>query len=52
MIGKRGIENAFGQKFSSRFNIHRTRQHFPDNGIDDFDHMADKGIFIVDRAVQ
>lgn len=52
MIGKEGIENAFGQKFSDRFNIHRTRQNFPNNGIDNFDSMAEKGVYIVDRVVQ
>jgi len=52
MIGRDGIENAFGQKFSDRFNIHRTRQNFPNNGIDNFENMAEKGVFIVDRVVQ
>ena len=52
MIGRDGIENAFGQKFSERFNIHRTRQNFPNNGIDTFENMAEKGVFIVDRVVQ
>lgn len=52
MIGKEGVEKAFGQKFSDRFNIHRTRQNFPNDGIDTFDHMAEKGMFIVDRVVQ
>ncbi len=52
MIGKEGIENAFGQKFSDRFNIHRTRQNFPNDGIDNFDTMAEKGVFVVDRVVQ
>lgn len=52
IIGKEGIEKAFGQKFSSRFNIHRTRQNFPNNGIDEFDHMAQTGVFVVDRVVQ
>ena len=52
MIGKEGVEKAFGQTFSDRFNIHRTRQNFPNEGIDTFDHMATIGVFIVDRAVQ
>ncbi|MDN3641397.1 ADP-ribosylglycohydrolase family protein [Lutimonas halocynthiae] len=52
MIGKEGVEKAFDQKFSNRFNIHRTRQNFPNNGIDNFDDMAKKGIFIIDRVVQ
>lgn len=52
MIGKEGIEKAFDRKFSSRFNIHRTRQNFPDNGIDSFENMADKGLMITDRVVK
>ncbi len=52
MLGKEGIENIFKQTFSNTFNIHRTRVGFPNNGIDTFDDMAKKGIFIVDRVVQ
>ena len=52
MIGKDGIESAFGRTFSNRFNIHRTRQNFPNDGIDTFENMAKTGIFIIDRVVQ
>lgn len=52
MIGKKGIENSFNQQFSDKFNIHRTRQNFSEDGIDTFENMAQKGIFIVDRVVQ
>ena len=52
MIGKDGIEKAFGKQFSSNYNIHRTRQGFPKNGIDTFFHMAEVGIYIIDRVVQ
>jgi hypothetical protein len=52
MIGKDGVEKAFNRKFSAKFNIHRTRVGFPNNGIDNFDHMATKGLFIVDRVIQ
>ena len=52
MIGRTGIEEAFDRKFSSSYNIHRTRQNFPNNGIDNFENMAKTGIFIVDRVVQ
>ena len=38
--------------FPSKFNIHRTRIDFPNDGLDTFDEMARKGIFIIDRAVQ
>lgn len=51
MLGKEGVEKAFGQKFSDQFNIHRTRQNFANNGIDTFDEMAAKGVEIVDRVV-
>lgn len=51
MIGKAGVEKAFGRKFADRFNIHRTRIGFPRDGIDDFPAMALKGVWIVDRAV-
>ena len=52
MLGKEGIEQAFDQKFSDKFNIHRTRQNFSNDGIDSFDHMATIGIFVIDRAIQ
>ncbi len=52
MIGKKGIENAFNRTFSDTFNIHRTRVGFPNNGIDHFDNMAQKGLEIIDRVVQ
>lgn len=52
MYGKQGIEEAFGQKFSDRYNIHRTRTGFPlPDGIDTFDNMATVGVQIVDRVV-
>ncbi|NNE02979.1 MAG: ADP-ribosylglycohydrolase family protein [Eudoraea sp.] len=52
MIGKDGVEKAFQTKLSNKFNIHRTRQNFPNNGIDTFEEMAKKGLFIIDRVVQ
>ncbi len=52
MIGKEGIEKAFNSRFSNKFNIHRTRQNFPGNGIDNFEQIAEDGVFIVDRVVQ
>ena len=52
MAGKKGIEDAFGQEFSDRYNIHRTRTRFPvPNGVDNFDDMAATGLAIVDRVV-
>lgn len=52
MLGKEGVEEAFGRTFANQYNIHRTRQNFPNDGIDTFENMAKKGVFIVDRAVQ
>ncbi len=52
MYGKKGVEAAFGRTFSDKFNIHRTRVNFPDDGLDDFENMANTGLFIIDRVVQ
>ncbi|MFQ6610474.1 MAG: ADP-ribosylglycohydrolase family protein [Fidelibacterota bacterium] len=52
MIGKKGVEDAFGRKFSNRFDIHRTRRGFSNNGKDTFENMALKGIWVIDRVVQ
>jgi len=52
MHGKDGIEQAFGRSFADRFNIHRTRGNFPDDGMDTFQAMAEKGLFVIDRVVQ
>ncbi|WP_411894612.1 ADP-ribosylglycohydrolase family protein [Winogradskyella sp. A2] len=51
MIGKDGIESTFKRKFSNRFNIHRTRQNFPNNGMDTFENMAHKGLIITDMVI-
>ncbi len=53
LLGKDGLEEAFGRKFSNRFDIHRTRKEFPvSDGIDNFANMAQNGVRIVDRVVQ
>ncbi|MFZ9234732.1 MAG: ADP-ribosylglycohydrolase family protein [Algoriphagus sp.] len=52
MLGKEGVEKAFGRNFSDKFHIHRTRVNFPNEGIDTFDAMAQKGLWIIDRVVQ
>ena len=52
MLGKAGIEATFDRTFSNRFNIHRTRGGFDNDGIDTFENMAQKGVFIIDRMVQ
>ncbi|WP_406603290.1 ADP-ribosylglycohydrolase family protein [Neolewinella marina] len=51
MLGRNGVEEAFGRRFSDRFNIHRTRQNFEGDGIDTFDRMAAEGVRIIDRVV-
>lgn len=51
MLGRQGVEAAFGRTFSDRFHIHRTRQNFGGDGIDTFDRMAAEGVQIVDRVV-
>ncbi|MDA8686796.1 ADP-ribosylglycohydrolase family protein, partial [Robiginitalea sp.] len=51
MLGKSGVEDAFGRSFSDRFNIHRTRQNFPNDGVDTFSNMANTGISIIDQTV-
>jgi hypothetical protein len=52
LIGKEMIEKEFNTSFSSKFNIHRTRQNFPNNGIDSFDYMAAEGLKVIDRVVE
>jgi hypothetical protein len=52
MLGKEGVEKEFGRKFSNKFHIHRTRQGFPGEGIDTFENMTQKGLWIIDRVVQ
>ena len=51
MLGKQGVEKAFGQTFSNRFNIHRTRGGFPDEGLDTFEQMSETGLRVVDSVV-
>ena len=52
MIGRQGVEEAFGQEFSNRYHIHRTRTGFPvPEGVDNFPDMAAAGVKIVDRVV-
>jgi hypothetical protein len=52
MIGRKEIEETFGHQFSNRFNIHRTRRGFQNNGVDTFENMALNGIWVIDRVVQ
>lgn len=52
IYGKDNIQSMFGNNLSDKFNIHRTRQNFENDGIDTFEKMALKGIYIIDRVVQ
>ncbi|MCG8581366.1 MAG: ADP-ribosylglycohydrolase family protein, partial [Bacteroidales bacterium] len=51
MIGKEEIEAIFKRKFANKYNIHRTRTGFENDGIDSFENMALKGIWIIDRVI-
>ena len=51
MMGASAIEKAFETKLSNEFHIHRTRQNFPNNGIDTFKNMAKNGLKIVDSII-
>jgi hypothetical protein len=48
---RQGIETAFDRTFSERFNIHRTRGNFAEDGLDTFQAMAERGLKVVDRVV-
>jgi hypothetical protein len=52
ILGEDGVEKAFDREFSDVFFIHRTRQGFPNDGYDDFNNMALKGLLITDKVVQ
>lgn len=52
MLGRQGVEAAFGRTFSDAFNIHSTRKGFPNGGLDTFPDMAARGVAIVDRVVE
>ncbi|SEQ51109.1 ADP-ribosylglycohydrolase family protein [Neolewinella agarilytica] len=46
MMGRKAIEETFGQPLSSSFWIHRTRRNFPRQGMDNFARMAREGMKI------
>lgn len=52
MLGMQGVEDTFGRTFSNRFNIHRTRGGFDNDGIDTFELMALNGVAVVDKVVE
>ena len=49
--GKTKIENIFNKPLSNKYNIHRTRQNFKNNGLDNFKNMSKKGLSIIDNVV-
>ena len=51
IYGKDHIEEIFNKSLSNKYNIHRTRQNFENNGIDDFQSMSEKGLSIIDNVV-
>lgn len=51
LLKRSGVEAAFGQTFSTKFNIHATRKGFPNDGQDDFSSMAARGVRVVDACV-
>ncbi len=51
MMGGAAVDAAFGGELSHQFNIHRTRQNFPNDGLDNFDNMAQTGVGIIDQVV-
>lgn len=51
MLGRDGVEAAFGGPLSEAFDIHRTRRGFANDGQDTFSAMAQKGRVITERVV-
>lgn len=52
MLGHEKLKEIFGNDLSNQFNIHRTRQNFPNEGIDSFPNMARKGLAITERVMK
>ena len=52
LMGSKAVDEAFGVELSRRFNIHRTRQNFPNNGLDTFSNMAINGLKVFDLVQQ
>ncbi len=52
MLGGKAVDATFGGNLSHQFNIHRTRQNFPNGGLNNFESMAETGLEIVDMVVR
>jgi len=50
--GRDHIEKIFNKNISTSYDIHRTRQNFKNNGLDDFKNMSIKGVQIIDNVVE
>jgi hypothetical protein len=50
--GRVQIEKIFNKNISTSYDIHRTRQNFKNNGLDDFKNMSIKGVQIIDNVVK
>jgi hypothetical protein len=52
LMGSEAIDDTFGLNLSRTFHIHRTRQGFPNQGIDTFSNMALNGLKVLDLVQQ
>lgn len=52
LMGSEAIDEAFGVDLSRQFFIHRTRQNFPNNGLDTFTHMGLNGLKVLELVQQ
>jgi len=51
MYGKKKIVELFKVEMSNSYNIHRTRINFQNNGIDNFNNMANKSVQIFEKVI-
>jgi len=52
LMGSRAIDEAFRVDLSRQFFIHRTRQNFPNNGLDTFTNMGLNGLKVLELVQQ
>jgi hypothetical protein len=52
LMGSEAIDEAFGVDLSRQFFIHRTRQNFPNNGLDTFTNMGLNGLKVLELVQQ
>ena len=51
IYGAEKIKKLFEVEMSEKYNIHRTRINFSNDGIDDFKNMALKSMNIIEKVV-